>query len=99
MVTRKRMNVVVDHEALEEARKTLGKGSYSETIDHLSNRAVRRAKLMAAIDALAEGPDPWYPGFVEEMAPDVAEWLKKSAGQAVTKVADAPVKTRRRGPR
>jgi hypothetical protein len=93
------MNVVVDHEALEEARKALGKSSYSETIDHLASKAARRAKLMEAIDALAEGPDPWYPGFVEEVAPDVAEWLRKNEGRGVTKVAEAPMKTRRRDPR
>jgi hypothetical protein len=93
------MNVVVDHEALEEARKSLGKSSYSETIDHLATKAARRAKLMQAIDALAAGPDPWYPGFVDEVAPDVAEWLRNNEGPQVTRVADAPIKSRRRDPR
>ncbi|HEX3069297.1 MAG TPA: hypothetical protein VHX14_12065 [Thermoanaerobaculia bacterium] len=73
----KRMNVVIDREALELARRITGKKSYSETINHAIAQIVKQEKLMEAIDALAKDPDPWWPGYVEEMAPDVAEYLRK----------------------
>jgi hypothetical protein len=73
----KRMNVVIDEEALERARRLTGKKSYSETINHAIAQVVKRDRLRQAIDALAKDPDPWWPGYVEEMAPDVAEYLKK----------------------
>jgi hypothetical protein len=74
----KRMNVVLDREALELARRITGKKSYSETINHAIAQIVKREKLIEAIDALAKDPDPWWPGYVEEMAPDVAEYLRKT---------------------
>ncbi len=73
----KRMNVVIDREALELARRLTGKKNYSETINHLVAQAVRQEKLMKAIDAITADPDFWWPGYVEEQAPDVAEYLKK----------------------
>jgi len=77
----KRMNVVIDEEALERARRLTGKKSYSETINHAIEQLLKRDRLGKAIDALATGPDPWWPGYVEEMAPDVAEYLKKQKEQ------------------
>lgn len=73
----KRMNVMVDHEALEHARRLTGKKSYSETINHVIAQVVKRDRLMKAIDDLAKDPNPWWPGYVEEMAPDVAEYLRE----------------------
>ncbi|MEA2237030.1 MAG: hypothetical protein QOC81_1754 [Thermoanaerobaculia bacterium] len=72
------MNVVLDRAALEQAKRLTGKKNYSETINHLIAQAVRRNELAKAIDELAKDPDPWWPGYVEEMAPDVAEYLKKT---------------------
>jgi hypothetical protein len=73
----KRMNVVIDEEALEHARRLTGKKSYSETINHAIAQIVKQDRLREAIDALAKDPNPWWPGYVEEMAPDVAAYLKK----------------------
>jgi hypothetical protein len=101
----KRMNVNLDEEALEHARRLTGKKSYSETINHAIAQIVKRDRLREAIDALATGPDPWWPGYVEEMAPDVAEYLKqqkqqKRARRPAANTARAPIsKTARRGSR
>jgi len=76
-VRMKRMNVVIDHEALEHARRLTGKKTYSETINHAIAQIGRRDRLRKAIEELAADPNPWWPGYVEEMAPDVAEYLKK----------------------
>ncbi len=73
----KRMHVTLDEEALEQARRLTGKKSYSETINHAIAQIVKQDRLRQAIDALAKDPNPWWPGYVEEMAPDVAEYLKK----------------------
>ena len=69
--------MTLDEEALEQARRLTGKKSYSETINHAIAQIVKQDRLGKAIDALATGPDPWWPGYVEEIAPDVAEYLKK----------------------
>jgi hypothetical protein len=73
----KRMHVTLDEDALEQVRKLTGKRSYSETLNYLMIQAVNQDRLMKAIDDLANDPKPWWPGYVEEMAPDVAEYLKK----------------------
>jgi DNA-binding NarL/FixJ family response regulator len=101
----KRMHVTLDEEALEDARRLTGKKSYSDTLNHLIIQAVKQDKLVEAIDALAKGPDPWWPGYVEEMAPDVAEYLKQQKQQkrvrrTAANTARAPIaKTARRGSR
>lgn len=79
----KRMNVVIDEEALEHARRLTGKKSYSETINHAIAQIVKQDRLREAIDSLAKDPNPWWPGYVEEMAPDVAEYLKKNARRVI----------------
>jgi hypothetical protein len=96
----KRMNVVIDREALELARRLTGKKTYSETINHLIAQAVRQEKLRMAIDALAKDPDPWWPGYVEEMAPDVAEYLRKTKkpGRHAARTVRAP-RGKRKGSR
>jgi hypothetical protein len=101
----KRMHVTLDEDALEDARRLTGKKSYSDTINHLVAQAVNQDKLREAIDALAKGPDPWWPGYVEEMAPDVAEYLKrqkqqKRVSRTAANTARAPIaRTARRGSR
>jgi hypothetical protein len=72
----KRMHVTLDEDALDHVRQLTGKKSYSDTINHLITEAVRQDRLMKAIDDLSKDTDPWWPGYVEEMAPDVAEYLK-----------------------
>jgi hypothetical protein len=100
----KRMHVTLDEEALEQARRLTGKKSYSETINHAIAQIVKQDRLRQAIDALATGPDPWWPGYVEEMAPDVAEYLKKlekkRRRRPAANTVRAPIsKTARRGSR
>jgi len=97
----KRMQVTLDEEALEAARQLTGKKSYSDTINHLISEAVRRDRLMKAIDDLAKDPDPWWPGYVEEMAPDVAEYLrnkdkKKPRRRTAANIVRAPKEKRAR---
>jgi uncharacterized Fe-S cluster-containing radical SAM superfamily enzyme len=97
-----RMNVVLDREALEQAKRLTGKKNYSETINHLIAEAVRQDELGKAIDAIAADPDFWSPGYVEEQAPDVAHYLKQQKGRRRTAAhtARAPVdKAVRRGSR
>jgi hypothetical protein len=98
----KRMNVVIDHDAVERARRLTGKKTYSETINHAIAEIIKQDELGKAIDALATGPDPWWPGYVEEMAPDVAAYLKeqKRARRPAANTVRAPVtKAARRGSR
>ena len=70
------MHVTLDEDALEDARRLTGKKSYSDTLNHLISEDLKRDRLMKAIEDLANDHDPWWPGYVEEMAPDVAEYLK-----------------------
>jgi len=96
------MNVVIDREALELARRLTGKKTYSETINHLIAQAVRQEKLIKAIDAIAADPDFWSPGYIEEQAPDVAEYLRqqKRKRRPAAKTVRAPIrKVARRGSR
>ena len=72
----KRMNVMIDEDALEQVRQLTGKKSYSDAINHLIAEAVKKDRLMKAVDDLYKDPAPWWPGYVEEMAPDVAEYMK-----------------------
>ena len=89
----KRMNVVMDREALEQARQLTGKKTYSDTINHAIAQMVKRERLRKAIDELAKDPNPWWPGYVEEMAPDVAEYLKKTVRprRAAARTVRAPL--------
>jgi hypothetical protein len=73
----KRMSVVIDEEALEHARRLTGGKNYSETINHAIAQIVKQDRLMKAIDDLSKDESPWWPGYVEEVAPDVAAYLKK----------------------
>jgi hypothetical protein len=98
----KRMNVVLDRVALESARRLTGKKNYSETINYLVAQAVRQEELMKAIDAIAADPDFWSPGYIEEQAPDVAEYLRqqKRRRRPAANTVRAPIrKVARRGSR
>jgi hypothetical protein len=66
----KRIHVTLDEEALEQVRQLTGKKSYSETINHLVSEAIRKDRLMKAIDDLYKDPNPWWPGYVEEYGPN-----------------------------
>jgi len=64
----KRMNVVIDEEALEAAQNATGEKTYSATI----NRALREVRR---IEILRDGLDrlehmEWFPGYVEEYGPN-----------------------------
>lgn len=98
----KRMNVILDEEALENARRVTGEKTYSATINHLVAKAVRQNELAKAIDAIAADPDFWSPGYIEEQAPDVAEYLRqqKRTRRPAANTARAPIrKVARRGSR
>jgi predicted CopG family antitoxin len=74
----KRMNVTLDEEALEHARQLTGKKSFSDTINYAITEFVKQIELARAIEDLANDDNAWWPGYVEEMAPDVAAYLKKN---------------------
>jgi hypothetical protein len=87
----KRMNVVIDEEALEQARRITGEKTYSATVNHLLNERVRTDRLMKAIRALDAIPDPWLPGYVDEYGPNPPERVKVPRhGRAVAKSVRAP---------
>jgi hypothetical protein len=69
----KRMNLIIDEEALGKARRLTGKKTYSATVNHLLNEKVRTDRLMKAIRALDAIPDPWLPGYVDEYGPKPPE--------------------------
>jgi len=98
----KRMNVILDHEALEQVRQLTGKKTYSETINHAIAQIARRERLRKAIEELANDPNPWWPGYVEEMAPDVAAYMKKeekARRRAAANTVSAPRVRKSRGSR
>ena len=64
----KRMNVILDEEVLESARRATGEKTFSATI----NRALREVTRM---EILRDGIDrieytSWWPGYVEEYGPN-----------------------------
>jgi Arc/MetJ family transcription regulator len=64
----KRMNVVIDEDALARAQKATGEKTYSGTI----NTALREVERM---EILRDGLDrmdhmSWWPGYVEEYGPN-----------------------------
>ena len=67
----KRMNVVIDREALELARRLTGKKTYSETINHLIAQAVRQENC--------ERPSMRWPKTRTHGGPDMSrKWLPMS---------------------
>jgi hypothetical protein len=64
----KRMNLVIDEDALERAQKATGDKTYSGTV----NTALRE---VARMEILRDGLDrmdhmSWFPGYVEEYGPN-----------------------------
>jgi len=67
----KRMNVMIDEEVLEEARKASGKKTYSETINHALKEISRVSDLRAGLKWMVENHDDlWLPGYQEDYRPD-----------------------------
>jgi hypothetical protein len=64
----KRMNLIVDDELLEQARKKLGLKTYSETINRALREALRIEVLRNGLDRFRQ--DMWWPGYVEEYGPN-----------------------------
>jgi hypothetical protein len=68
----KRTNVVLDEELLEKARRMSGERTYSATVTKALEAVVKRGELEAAIARVRVGGDPFAPGYVEAMWPDLS---------------------------
>ena len=64
----KRMNVVIDEEALERAQKATGDKTYSATINTALREVARMEILRDGLDRLDHMS--WFPGYVEEYGPN-----------------------------
>lgn len=64
----KRMNVILDEEALERARRATGEKTYSGTINRALREVVRVEILRDGIDRIEH--TSWWPGYVEEFGPN-----------------------------
>jgi hypothetical protein len=64
----KRMNVVIDEEALERAQKATGEKTYSGTINVALREAARMEILRDGLDRMDHLS--WWPGYVEEYGPN-----------------------------
>jgi hypothetical protein len=62
------MNLIVDDELLEQARKKLGHKTYSETVNRALREVLRIEVLRNALDRWDD--DMWLPGYVEEFGPN-----------------------------
>jgi Arc/MetJ family transcription regulator len=64
----KRMNVVIDEEALEHARTATGEKTYSGAINTALREVVRMEILRDGLDRMDHMS--WWPGYVEEYGPN-----------------------------
>ena len=64
----KRMNLIIDEELLERARKRLGDKTYSDTVNRALREVVRIEVLRDGLDRFEH--DMWWPGYVEEFGPN-----------------------------
>jgi Arc/MetJ family transcription regulator len=64
----KRMNVVIDEEALERAQRTTGEKTFSGTINTALREVVRMEILRDGLDRFDH--TSWWPGYVEEYGPN-----------------------------
>lgn len=69
------MNVIIDRDMLEEARKIVDKKTYSETINHALAEIVRVQKVREAFDYFSTD---WWDGDLETLMqmrtdPDIPE--------------------------
>ena len=51
----RRTNLVLDGEALEEARRALGTKTYSETVNHALSEVIRRHKMRSIVQFFGKG--------------------------------------------
>jgi putative antitoxin of VapBC-like toxin-antitoxin system len=77
------MNLVVDDELLEQARKKLGHKTYSETVNRALREVLRIEVLRDGLDRFEH--DMWWPGYVEEFGPNPP--LAKSERQRLVRSA------------
>jgi Arc/MetJ family transcription regulator len=63
----RRTNLVLDGEALEEARRALGTKTYSETVNQALSEVVRRHKMRSIVQFFAKG---LWKGDLSEMRDD-----------------------------
>ncbi len=63
----RRTNLVLDGEALEEARRALGTKTYSETVNHALSEVVRRHKMHGIVQFFGKG---LWTGDLAEMRDD-----------------------------
>jgi hypothetical protein len=95
----KRTNVVLDEELLETARRVTGEKTYSATVNKALAEVVRKARLQKAYHALMNGPDPFWPGYLEEIRPNsyaAIEARKKAQPRVAANERRAPRKKVRR---
>jgi Arc/MetJ family transcription regulator len=64
----KRMNVVIDEEALERARRATGEKTFSGVINRALREIVRMEILKDGLDRSDQSA--WWPGYVEEFGPN-----------------------------
>jgi hypothetical protein len=64
----KRMNVIIDEEALEHAHSATGEKTYSATINKALREVTRMEILRDGLDRLDHMT--WWPGYVEEYGPN-----------------------------
>jgi hypothetical protein len=64
----KRMNVVIDEDALARAQKATGEKTYSATINTALREVARMEILRDGLDRLDHMS--WFPGYVEEYGPN-----------------------------
>lgn len=77
----KRMNVMVDEDLLESARRALGEKTYSGTIAKLLEQVAQRQRLDQAIRQIQANGDPFDPDYVAEMWPHLARPKRISADE------------------
>jgi len=63
----RRTNLVLNGEALEEARRALGTKTYSETVNHALSEVVRRHKMRGIVQFFGKG---LWKGDLAEMRDD-----------------------------
>ena len=87
------MNLIVDNELLEQARKKLGHKTYSETVNRALREVLRIEVLRDGLDRFEY--DMWWPGYVEEFGPNPPLSRKQVRPLARSaKTARAPSKRR-----
>ncbi|HEX3577887.1 MAG TPA: type II toxin-antitoxin system VapB family antitoxin [Thermoanaerobaculia bacterium] len=73
----KRMNLVIDEEALTRAQKATGDKTFSGTVNKALREVVRMEILRDGLDRMDHMT--WWPGYVEEYGPNppLAETARK----------------------